>query len=93
MQLYFCVKNLDLSRLQGDDVGPGFLKGREPPQVWMEHMHLAEDTGLFVGDPGWVEVCSVLWRKQVPTLPTQGKHGSYCRYKFRLKEQAKIFKN
>lgn len=34
----------DLPWLQSDDVGPGCLKGREPLQVWMENIHLAEDT-------------------------------------------------
>ncbi len=58
-----------LSWLQSDDVGPGSLKCREPPQVWMENIHLAEDTGLLIGDPGWVEVNGVLGRKKVPPLP------------------------
>lgn len=72
-----CVQSANLSWLQGDGVGPGCSKGREPPQVRTEHIHLAEDAGLLVGDPGWVEVCSVLWRKQVPALPTQDNHSRY----------------
>ena len=75
----------DLPWLQSDDVGPGCLKDREPHQVWMENIHLAEDTWLFVGDPGRVKVDGVLWRKEVPTLSTHRKHkraGKDCCKKF-----------
>ena len=68
----YCYTNL--AWLQSDDVGPGSLKRRVPPQVWMENIHLAEDTGLLVRDPGWVEVNGVLWRKEVPALPRHTKH-------------------
>lgn len=71
---FYCVKNPDLSWLQSDDVGPGSLKCGEPPQVWVVNIHLAEDAGLLIGYPGWVEVNGVLWRKEVPTLPTDRKH-------------------
>lgn len=64
----------DLPWLQSDDVGPGCLECREPHQVCMENIHLTEDTGLFVGDPGRVEVNGVLWGKEMPTLPTHRKH-------------------
>ncbi len=40
----------------------------------MENIHLAEDTGLLIGDPGWVKVTSVLWREEVPALSAHKKH-------------------
>lgn len=68
--------NPDLPWLQRDDVGPDCLKCWEPPQVRMENIHLAEDAGLLIGDPGWVEVNGVIWREEVPALPTHRKHHS-----------------
>lgn len=68
---------------------PGFLKCREPPQVWIENIYLAEDTGLLIRDPGWVEVNGVLWRKEVPALPTH--RNITVIYDFRLKERQNIF--
>lgn len=59
--------------MQSDDVGPGSLKCREPPRVWVENVHLAEDAGLLIGYPGWVKVNGVLWRKEVPALPVDRK--------------------
>jgi len=68
------LKDSDLSRLQSDNVGFGSLKRREPRQVWMENIHLAEDTGLLIGDPSWVKVRCVLRGKEVPTLPKDSKN-------------------
>ena len=59
--------------MQSDNVGSGSLKCREPPQVWVENVHLAEDAGLLIGYPGRVKVNGVLWRKEVPSLPVDRK--------------------
>lgn len=60
---------LYLSRLQGDCVGPGVSEGREPLEVWLEHVHLAEHTRLLIGDPAGVQTTRVCRGEQVPTLP------------------------
>lgn len=59
----------DLSRLQSDNVGLGTFKLRISLQVWLDNIHLAEDTGFLIRDPGWVEVGCVVWRKEMPTFP------------------------
>ena len=48
---------------------PGRPEGRELARVGPDHVHLAEDAGLLVGDPGGVHAGRVLGRKQVPALP------------------------
>lgn len=68
-----CVTHPDLSRLQGDHMSPGFLERREPPQVGLENIDLAEDARLFVGYPGGVKLGRVLRGKKVPTLPSDRK--------------------
>lgn len=50
-------------------MGPGPTERGEPAQIRAENVHLAEDAGLFVGDPGGVEVGGVSGRKEVPALP------------------------
>lgn len=49
----------------------GLLKVWEPLQIWMENVHLAEDTGFLIRDSGWVDVGGVIWREEVPTFPRQ----------------------
>lgn len=51
-------------------MSPGSSERREPPQVRLENIHLAEDAGLLVGYPGRVKLFRVLWREKVPTLPS-----------------------
>lgn len=54
-------------------MSPGSSERREPPQVRLENIHLAEDAGLLVGDPGGVKLLGVLWGEEVPTFPSGRK--------------------
>lgn len=56
-------------------MGPGLAEGREPPQVWLEDVHQAEDAGLLVGDPAGVETSRVLRGEQGPALPEHTQTG------------------
>lgn len=50
-------------------MGSGPPEQREPAEVRADHVDLAEDAGLLIGDPGRVEVGGVLWGEEVPALP------------------------
>lgn len=54
---------------------PGSAERREPAQVRLENIHLAEDAGLLVGYPGRVKLLGVLWGEKVPTFPSDRSEG------------------
>lgn len=50
-------------------MGSGSSEGREPLQVWLRYVDLAEDAGLLVGNASRVHAAGVFGGKEVPTLP------------------------
>lgn len=52
--------------------GPG--ERGEPGEVRAQDVHLAEDAGLLIRYPGWVQLGSVLWGEEVPALPAGMEH-------------------
>lgn len=65
-------------------MSPGSPERREPPQVGLENIDLAEDAGLLVGNPGGVKLGRVLGGEKVPTFPSDRKkkkklHENYTR--------------